>query len=344
LIKPWTFEFFHAPGSINEDAAPEVVSAHFDWYLNLWAHAEELGFEGIFFGEHHFGPGFAPSPNLLIANLAQRTTTLRLGVMGVVTQYYEPWRIVEEIAMLDHLSNGRVELGTASGIPQEMAQIGLSVEEASVRNVEALEIIDAALRQSVISHHGKFWSFDNLHVVPRPLQQPFPPVWVPVISVESAEKAARRGAKICTGFHGISRVKLIFDAYRAEAERSEFPMGPDQLALRRRVDIARDKNEGLEASRLAHESQSQTLKADPRLTTQEVPDQPGVTHNFSLSDDEFIGGDPKGVAEQIIEQCSAVGAGHFLSMMPWSTSHEAIETAYELFGREVIPALRNAAD
>jgi alkanesulfonate monooxygenase SsuD/methylene tetrahydromethanopterin reductase-like flavin-dependent oxidoreductase (luciferase family) len=342
LIKPWTFEFFHVPGARNEDATPEVVSAHFDWYVKLWEHAEELGFEGIFFGEHHFGPGFAPSPNLLIATLAQRTTTLRLGVMGVVTQYYEPWRIVEEIAMLDHLSHGRAELGTASGIPQEMAQIGLSLEEAAVRNAEAIEIIDDALHNSFITHHGKFWNFDELHVVPRPLQQPCPPVWVPVISIESAEKAARRGAKICTGFHGMGRVRQIFDAYRAEAERSGFPAGPDQLAIRRRVDIARDESEALEASRASKESQAISLRADVRVTAHEVPDMPGITHNFTLSDDEYIGGEPEGVAEQIIEQCSAAGAGHFLAMMPWATSYERIETAYELFGCEVIPRLRKA--
>jgi alkanesulfonate monooxygenase SsuD/methylene tetrahydromethanopterin reductase-like flavin-dependent oxidoreductase (luciferase family) len=95
------------------------------------------------------------------------------------------------------------------------------------------------------AHHGKFWSFDDLHVVPRPLQQPFPPVWVPVISAESAERGgpSRRQDLYRLPF-GTSRVQLIFDAYRAEAERSGFPAGPDQLALRRRVDVARAKSAG----------------------------------------------------------------------------------------------------
>src|SRR3954447_2195471 len=84
MIKPWIFEFFHAPGDPSHDAEPELAAAHFARYLDLWCQAEPLGFEGIFFSEHHFGPGYSPSPHLLIAALAPRTHRLRLGVMGTV--------------------------------------------------------------------------------------------------------------------------------------------------------------------------------------------------------------------------------------------------------------------
>jgi alkanesulfonate monooxygenase SsuD/methylene tetrahydromethanopterin reductase-like flavin-dependent oxidoreductase (luciferase family) len=153
-IRPWIFEFFHAPGNPAQDAAPEVTAAHFAAYLDLWQGAEALGFEGIFFSEHHFGPGYSPSPHLLIAALAPRTRTLRLGVMGVVLPYYQPWRMVEEIGMLDHLTGGRLEIGTSSGIPQEMALIGLDVAEASARNAEAQAILDTGLRDGVVNHPG----------------------------------------------------------------------------------------------------------------------------------------------------------------------------------------------
>ena len=121
---------------------PQVTSEYYRWHLELWRRAEEFGFEGIFFSEHHFGLGYSPSPNLLIARTAAVTRTLRLGVMGVVLPYYEPWRVVEEIGMLDQISGGRIEIGTASGIPQEMAQIGLTVEEANARAAEAIEILE----------------------------------------------------------------------------------------------------------------------------------------------------------------------------------------------------------
>src|SRR5215470_16117117 len=130
MIKPWVFEFLPEMGVPGVEPDPRDVATLFARYLDLWVHDEALGFEGIFFSEHHFGGSFSPSPNLLIAAVAQRTKTLRLGVMGVVTPYYEPWRIVEEIGMLDHLSAGRLEIGTALGIPPELARVNISMEEA----------------------------------------------------------------------------------------------------------------------------------------------------------------------------------------------------------------------
>ena len=82
--------------------------------------------------------------------------------MGLVLPYHQPWKVVEEIGMLDHLTQGRLEIGTAAGIPQEMAQVGMSVAEARERNDEAIEILDKALAEPVTSHHGKYWQFHRI--------------------------------------------------------------------------------------------------------------------------------------------------------------------------------------
>ena len=118
--------------------------------------------------------------------------------MGMVLPLYQPWRVLEEIGMLDHLTGGRLEIGCASGVPQELIQIGLGADENRERFNETLEILDAWLAQPVISHHGKHWNFDNLRIVPRPLQQPSPPKWTTVVSPASAIKSAGRRSKICT--------------------------------------------------------------------------------------------------------------------------------------------------
>jgi alkanesulfonate monooxygenase SsuD/methylene tetrahydromethanopterin reductase-like flavin-dependent oxidoreductase (luciferase family) len=337
MIKPWIFEFFANPGGPDGDPAPSVVADHFKRHLDLWASAEPLGFEGIFFSEHHFGPAFSPSPNLLIANLATRTRSMRLGVMGMVMPYYEPWRVFEEIAMLDHLTGGRLEIGTATGIPQEMAKVGMPFEEATARSLEALEILDAALSQPVISHHGRYWNFDHLHLVPRPLQQPAPPKWTTVISEESARRSARRGAKICTGFHPLERVRAIFDAYREEAARCGESAGPQHLALRRNVSIDTDGGLALAKSDVRKRASRAGLTADPRVRLNDTPDAP---HTFSVGDDEFIAGNPQEVAAQIVEQCRYAGAGHFLAIFDRHEPPQRIAQVYELFGREVIPVLR----
>ena len=115
MIKPWIFEFFGAPIEFHAKFDASKSARYFDAYLDLWASAEPAGFEGIFFSEHHFGAAYSPAPNLLIASVATRTKTLRLGTLGMVPPYHTPWQLIEEIGMLDHLTGGRLEIGTAAG-------------------------------------------------------------------------------------------------------------------------------------------------------------------------------------------------------------------------------------
>ena len=148
VIKSWMFEFLQAPAA--GEVAPATATAVFDNGISLWKRLDELDFEGIFFSEHHFGVSYSPSPNLLIAAIARSTRRLRLGTMGVVLPLYQPWRVLEQIGMLDHLTGGRLEIGCASGVPQELIQTGIGPEENRERFNESLEILDAWLAAPVI--------------------------------------------------------------------------------------------------------------------------------------------------------------------------------------------------
>ena len=163
--------------------------------------------------------------------------------MGMVLPFYQPWRVLEESAVLDHLTGGPLEIGCAIGVPQELMRVGLSFEEARARFDEALAILDAGLAAPVISHHGRYWHFDDLRIMPRPLQQPSPPKWTTVVSAGSARKSAARGSRICAAFESAARITEIFDAYRGEADRLDVAAGPDQLAIRRNISVARSANE-----------------------------------------------------------------------------------------------------
>jgi alkanesulfonate monooxygenase SsuD/methylene tetrahydromethanopterin reductase-like flavin-dependent oxidoreductase (luciferase family) len=341
MIKPWIFEFFATPPELTERFDAAASQRYFAAYLDLWASAEGLGFEGIFFSEHHFGASYSPSPNLLIAHIAPRTNKLRLGVLGMVAPYHAPWQLVEEIGMLDHLTGGRLEIGTAPGIPNEMAVVGLSVDEARARHDEAAEIIDQALVNPVISHHGKFWNFDNLRLTPRPVQRPHPPKWVTVVSVSSARKAARRGAKISTAFHPLSKIIEIFDAYRDEAAKIGRKVGPGDLCIRRQVVMLED------AAAIAkrREAHREFIKFDPRV---DLPGRPAAldspsAHSFSIGEDEFIGGSAAAAAEQIIAQCRSAGAGHFAALFDRMATPAQMADYYRDFGAVTIPLLRSAA-
>ena len=345
MIKPWIFEFFAAPRDLDGHFDRQASQRYFDAYLDLWASAEPAGFEGIFFSEHHFGAAYSPAPNLLIANVASRTRTLRLGTLGMVPPYHAPWQLVEEIGMLDHLTGGRLEIGTAAGIPNEMAKVGLGHDEARARNDEALDILDAALKSPVISHRDKFWQFDNLRLTPRPVQQPAPPVWVTVVSTASARKAARRGAKLCTGFHPLGKIVEIFDAFRDEAAKIGRNVGPEDLCIRRQVILLKDDREVPAVLEMRRRETRKFLEADPRL---ETPDRPAIldtptAHAFSVGDDEFIAGTSATIAEQIVGQCRLAGAGHFAATFDRARPPTVLKEWYAEYGADVIPHLRQAA-
>jgi alkanesulfonate monooxygenase SsuD/methylene tetrahydromethanopterin reductase-like flavin-dependent oxidoreductase (luciferase family) len=241
--------------------------------------------------------------------------------------------------MLDHLTGGRLEIGTAIGVPQELGRLNMTMAEARERNDEIVTVIDAALVNRVVSHRGKYFSLSDLRLLPRPLQQPSPPRWTTVVSIESARRAARRRIKISTGFNSTQVIKRIFDAYREEAEAIGFHAGPEYLALRRRVTVAPTTQQARVYAQAVGDRLRGFVAEDDRLSAN-VPDAPAPTGGFTLSDDEFITGTPRDVAQNIIEQCHAVGAGNFLTVLNWSAPIDEVAQAHELFGSEAIPVLR----
>ena len=347
MIKSWAFEFMFASPELEANFDPQKSIDYFNFYLDLWARAEEQGYHGVLLSEHHFGGGYTPSPNLMLPLIAKRTKRMRVGVMGNVLPYHTPWRLAEEFGMLDNLCEGRLEIGMSAGIPAEFRSVGMAPADARGRFNEAVDIIDAALKTGVINHKGQYFNYENLHVVPRPVQQPAPPIWTTVISVESARKSAGRGSRIATGFVPTEKVKEIVDAYNDEAVRVGNPAGPDQVALRRQVIIdtdeaaARARGEAFAAGfrQFLENNDERTIKKG----SGQALDQPGTgQHGYSLGDDEFLIGSPAQVAEQIIDQCRRSGVGHFQVVFSGHQSLDELARAWELYGKGVIPLLNKA--
>jgi len=257
--------------------------------------------------------------------------------------FYEPWRIIEELAMLDHLTSGRLEIGFAAGVPQELQRTGLRMEEARERFNEALEILDAALANPVVNHSGKYWKLENLTLMPGVFLQPSPPKWTTVVSTASAQKSAQRRSKICTGFESVSRISEIFGAYRTECDQLGLPAGPDQFAIRRNISISRDAAAAREEALAAKAVTLKVVAGDPRVKghSSSLLDAPKAGAGFSLHDDDYIAGTPAQVAEQVIDQCRRCGAGHLLAILGRAASPRRRESM-TLFGEEVIPQMRRA--
>ncbi len=326
MITPWIFEFADVP--------PHAGEAAYDWYLPLWRNAEKLGFEGIFFSEHHFhGHSASPSPHLLLAALAQRTSRLRLGVMGSVLPLHAPWRLAEEIGMLSHLAPGRLEVGYSSGTgPMEVETAGIARREIVPRFNEAIEIVERALKGDEFDHRGKFYRFDTLATRPEPFGK-LPPRWMTVLSAGAAGAGATRGFRICTGFLPVPAVKQVFDAYRAVVGKE----CPERLALRRQVLIAESRSEAAEIVAAAEAEVRAEFGEEPL-----VPDAPVESpFDFMFGADEKIFGTPADVTELIVEQCRATGCRNILAFVFRTVPRKAIARSYRLWGA-VIPKLRAA--
>ena len=161
--------------------------------------AETLGFVSVFLTEHHFtGLGQASSPLTLLGHLAARTKAIRLGTAVTVLPWYNPIMVAEQAATVDILSHGRLDFGVGRGFrAAEFEGFGQSMDEAAERHEEALEVILKAWTiEGRWSHHGRFWTYNDVIAEPASVQSPHPPIWVGAGSPGSLIGAADAGFKV----------------------------------------------------------------------------------------------------------------------------------------------------
>ncbi|HUZ67061.1 MAG TPA: LLM class flavin-dependent oxidoreductase [Beijerinckiaceae bacterium] len=163
----------------------DPVKGHqvYNEYLDELEYADQVGFDGICINEHHQNAyGLMPSPNLMAATLARRTSRAKIVLMGnSVALYNPPIRVAEEIAMLDVLSGGRIVAGFPVGTPMDTAfAYGENPVTLREKYREGVDLILRAWRErDVFSFNGKYTQLRYVNVWPRPIQSPRPPVWVP---------------------------------------------------------------------------------------------------------------------------------------------------------------------
>ncbi len=163
--------------------------------LYLTRAAEELGFSRAWFAEHHFSNySLCPSPLMLIAHVAARTTAIRLGTAVVVPPLYMPARLIAEIAMADELSEGRLDLGIGLGYQHyEFERFGIALDEKVERTLEMLDMIELGLGRPHFSYDGTYYSLPQTAISIRPVQQPHPPIWLASNDPRALRRAARKG-------------------------------------------------------------------------------------------------------------------------------------------------------
>jgi alkanesulfonate monooxygenase SsuD/methylene tetrahydromethanopterin reductase-like flavin-dependent oxidoreductase (luciferase family) len=238
------FGLFCSAQADNSELGPQSGQGFRD-YLDFNVEAEALGYHSSFSVEHHFtGWNQVSATLMLLACLAMRTTTLRLGTAVMVLPWHNPILLAEQAATLDLISGGRLDFGVGKGYRHnEFKGFGIPQEEAEARFEEAIEVIMRSwTSRTRFSHHGRYWQFEDIVVEPPTAQRPHPPFWVAAASPPSIRRAAARGFNlILDQYAGPDAIGERIALYRSEREAKGHAFDPMQVTVARQLYVAKGK-------------------------------------------------------------------------------------------------------
>ena len=315
--------------------------------LEMAQAAESLGFRSVWLAEHHFSTyGYLSRPVQLATYIAARTARLRVGTAVIVVPLHHPLVIAEEIATLDLLAGGRVDIGLGRGYQHyEFERLGLELESSRARWEESIDIILKAFAGQPFSYDGKFFKIPETTVFPQPLQKPRPPIWISAQSPDSVEGAVRRGFNVLTGGFGVpiermAEFRRLFDRVVAEVK----PSAPLQVGVQRAVYVTDSAADARAAAEEARWNMRVTLSLRNHYERVErgraipvpAPKEPDVD---DLLDRFLVIGTPDTVIRQITRVRDLVGITHFnCSFWFGDLAQARVLRSMELFAREVMPA------
>ena len=200
--------------------SPEQKSAadYFEECLAIAAEAETLGFTHARIVEHYFHPygGYTPNPIVFLAALSQRTRSMRLVTGAILPVFGHPLKQAGEIAMLDALSRGRLDVGMARAfLPHEFRRFGIPLDESNARYREGMEQIALLLEQENVTHHGRFHSIERTTSLPRPTQSPRPKFYVAATQTPETFAFAGRHGHALMAIPISSKIRGLVELYRA---------------------------------------------------------------------------------------------------------------------------------
>ena len=327
------------------------------------------GFDGVNMQEHH-GNGafcaFVPSTTVMAAAISQRTKNLKIAVTGTCLPLHNPISIAEEVAMVDHLCQGRLIWGALRGFPNEYLAYSINPAESQARFREAFElIVKIWTTVGPASFDGRYYRARNYNIWPRTLQQPYPKVWMACNSMDSIDFAVETRSYVMTPWVPSRQAEKVYEAYRELAARRAIapPADFDDMfaGISAVYCAATDEQARAECEEHLRNHFSTALAAFDSDTTSLIPGHMsplglrtwlGATtgksgHSLVLDFDEaieagnLIVGSPATCVE-LIRRLRTVGKhGTMLSMFQFGTlPHQLAMKSIGLFGREVIPAIK----
>lgn len=310
--------------------------------------AETLGFRNVWLGEHHFSTyGYLSRPVQLATYIAAKTTRLRVGTAVIVVPLHHPLIIAEEIATLDVLSGGRLDVGFGRGYQRyEFERFGLALDADGKRWDESMDIIAKTFAGQPFSYEGKLFNIPETSLFPTMLQRPHPPIWITAQNPYSVEAAVRRGFNVLTGGFGVpidrvTEFAKVFDRVVSEVKPARIP----NLGVQRGVYVTKDAADARDAAELARWNMRVTLSLrnnyerveQGRAVAVPGPNEPDME---ALLDRYLVIGTPDRCIQQINHIKSLLNISH-LNCSFWfgDLSQDRVLRSMELFAREVMPAV-----
>jgi alkanesulfonate monooxygenase SsuD/methylene tetrahydromethanopterin reductase-like flavin-dependent oxidoreductase (luciferase family) len=302
---------------------------------------DRAGFYAYHLAEHHATPlGMAPSPNLFLAALAQRTKRLRFGPMVFVVPLYHPLRLISEICMLDQMSGGRLELSFGRGAsPIELEYFGADPKQAQDIYNEAVEVILTGLSHKTLSFHGKHFNFDNVPMALGPLQTPHPPIWYGAHAPDSAARAARKALNIIN-LDPTAHIRETVASYRKAWQDAKGSAPLPKIGLGRFIVVADTDEQAMRLASRAYrpwfDSFIHLSRLRGRAQTHPRPEE----FEPLMERGQGIAGSPATVRKLLAAQIAETGCNYVVGQFAFGdmTRDEALHSI-ELFARDVMPAL-----
>jgi alkanesulfonate monooxygenase SsuD/methylene tetrahydromethanopterin reductase-like flavin-dependent oxidoreductase (luciferase family) len=324
----------------------------------LWA--EQLGFDSVWFTEHHFSRhGIVPASLTVLAYLAGLTTSIRLGTAVTVLPFHHPIRLAEEAATVDVLSHGRLDLGVGRGYQWgEFHKFDIAMDEATRRFEEAMEVMTKAWTATEpFDHRGEFWSCNDMTLHPKPVQIPHPPLWVAASSPTSMDRVARHHWNLLIGQgESLQQVAAQVEYFRTAVAEAGGSYSPNRVTAARAMYTAQSQEQArqdTEAPFMWFKRTGQEVGTPPDHRVELLPDDfkeyrrryaQGVYANYdAMWDNVALFGTPERVAERV-EWLQHAGVENLIFFVNYGgIEHRKVLDSLELFATHVMPRFKEGA-
>ncbi|HEU0067936.1 MAG TPA: LLM class flavin-dependent oxidoreductase, partial [Nitrospiraceae bacterium] len=237
---------------------------------------DRTGYDAVWLAEHHFtGYSVCPSVHMMAMHVAGCTQNIRIGLGVSLAAFYHPLRLAEEVALLDVLTGGRVNWGAGRGFdPVEFKAFNVPFKESRRRFHEAVEIVLAAWQNERLTWSGEYWNFEDVEVLPKPHQKPYPPTWLAAGSEGAVRWSGKSGHTIMLGPHStFAENRDHLGMYRDELAHNGHTFDGRDIPMARFVAVAATDQEAEAIARSGVEWLAGTYMNPSKATNPACKDQ-----------------------------------------------------------------------